>query len=745
MDNDLNIIPINLKKLFNENISFHVPEFQRNYEWRTSNSETAKDRQVNELFEDIYEAWKSEQDVYFVGTLITYYDSKDVDDDDFNKYYVIDGQQRLTTLSIIIRSYIKKLENSKDDDEVKENDIKIRSKISNAKKLFLKEIVKDENTSKEKRFERYIVETSNPINKEFLEEFYENDIFPDEKQYPNAKNLINAAKTLDSQFDKLSVSNAISLFEYIRDHLLFAWVETDKFEDGFVIFERQNDRGKDLTFSDKVKHHLLGELAKDKDKFKKKASGINKDWEDLQLKIQRKARINFDVFLRYFFLSTYGIHKTKDKIVPWLKNDKFAQTEIQMRKKPEEFIKILKSKVDDFINIRDFKNPNGTHNYSLEYIHSFFRVQQHFPILMAAYPLGHDMFKRASLLIEALVFSMKWADSKANYLENALKIENNLCFLLKDAVNYKKIEDKAKSGTKSKLEAKENKEKKFIKFEIEIRKLIEERSILAKTNIINPDFLRNKSGKGAPLMAKYIPWRVELQLRLEAKDSIVERKVDDDNDQDKTSLDIEHIIEWGDIETQQKSKGDLNIQEIRDLTNRVGNLCLLEWNINQNIIPGWTPHEKITTGKECYICEICKNSYYKQFNNPKIKQIQNYKFIFDIEQHDLKKMNGICTNNKCGTKFTKEHLEGYSESKIYHTSSMSTGKFVSSASVKTRENEVRNKYKFKKENTPWSEKNIINREKIYFHVLSQAFITDFDPYNVGYKIDKSKIHWKDLQ
>ena len=54
-----------------------------------------------------------------------------------------------------------------------------------------------------------------------------------------AQNLINAAKTLDSAFDKLSVSDAISLFEYIRDHLLFAWVETDKFEDGFVIFERQ--------------------------------------------------------------------------------------------------------------------------------------------------------------------------------------------------------------------------------------------------------------------------------------------------------------------------------------------------------------------------------------------------------------------------------------------------------------------------------------------------------------------------
>ena len=120
---------------------------------------------------------------------------------------------------------------------------------------------------------------------------------------------------------------------------------------------------------------------------------------------------------------------------------------------------------------------------------------------MAAYPLGHDMFKKTSLLVEALVFSMKWADSKANYLENALKTENNLCSLLKDAVKFKKIEDEAKSATKSKSEAKDNKEKKFKEFEKEIRKLIEERAVLAKANILNPDFLRNKSAKGAPLMA----------------------------------------------------------------------------------------------------------------------------------------------------------------------------------------------------------------------------------------------------
>ena len=95
---------------------FYVPEFQRNYEWRTSTSSTAKDKQVDELFEDIYSAYENNDDNYFLGTLITFY-QEEVNDDRFGKYYVIDGQQRLTTLAILIRSYIKKLEKLKEEEE----------------------------------------------------------------------------------------------------------------------------------------------------------------------------------------------------------------------------------------------------------------------------------------------------------------------------------------------------------------------------------------------------------------------------------------------------------------------------------------------------------------------------------------------------------------------------------------------------------------------------------------------------
>ena len=159
---------------------------------------------------------------------------------------------------------------------------------------------------------------------------------------------------------------------------------------------------------------------------------------------------------------------------------------------------------------------------------------------MSAYPLGKDKFKRAALLVESLVFHMKWADARANYLERNLLASDNLCKYL--------IEDN------------------FEEFENKIRKLTEEIAVTAKNNIIDADFLEIKSLKGAPLMAKYIPHRVEYQLRLESRDGLLQDKVEDDDDQAKIVYDIEHIIERNNQNTWNRISNDPEIlDEIKSL------------------------------------------------------------------------------------------------------------------------------------------------------------------------------------
>ena len=67
---------------------YRIPQYQRPYKWINE--------QVEQLWDDIFEAYESDIDNYFLGSIIT------VKSSDGSGYIdVVDGQQRLTTLMIL--------------------------------------------------------------------------------------------------------------------------------------------------------------------------------------------------------------------------------------------------------------------------------------------------------------------------------------------------------------------------------------------------------------------------------------------------------------------------------------------------------------------------------------------------------------------------------------------------------------------------------------------------------------------
>lgn len=86
-----------LEKFYTGKI-FKIPNYQRDYAWEISN--------IDDLFEDVFEAIET-QTAHYIGTFIlSKIQNKDGD------YNVVDGQQRLTTLSMIINALIEKLPSS---------------------------------------------------------------------------------------------------------------------------------------------------------------------------------------------------------------------------------------------------------------------------------------------------------------------------------------------------------------------------------------------------------------------------------------------------------------------------------------------------------------------------------------------------------------------------------------------------------------------------------------------------------
>ena len=73
-----------------ETIKYVIPIYQRNYAW--------EEDEITALIKDVYDSWRKNSNApYYIGTLVTY---KRGD----NEYEVIDGQQRLTTIYIMLNA-----------------------------------------------------------------------------------------------------------------------------------------------------------------------------------------------------------------------------------------------------------------------------------------------------------------------------------------------------------------------------------------------------------------------------------------------------------------------------------------------------------------------------------------------------------------------------------------------------------------------------------------------------------------
>ena len=79
-------------------VTYKIPVYQRNYAW--------EEDQILALVKDVYDSWqKNPTAPYYIGTLVTYKRND-------REYEVIDGQQRLTTIYLVIKALgIKEVRN----------------------------------------------------------------------------------------------------------------------------------------------------------------------------------------------------------------------------------------------------------------------------------------------------------------------------------------------------------------------------------------------------------------------------------------------------------------------------------------------------------------------------------------------------------------------------------------------------------------------------------------------------------
>ena len=112
----LNIDQQTIKELFeNKKSDFLIPDYQRPYAWGEIECQTLWDDIFSFAFpENDYSKFDSENDEYFLGPIVTYKNQ--------NKLEIIDGQQRLTTLMLLLRAFYSKFSNMQDENSISTRD-----------------------------------------------------------------------------------------------------------------------------------------------------------------------------------------------------------------------------------------------------------------------------------------------------------------------------------------------------------------------------------------------------------------------------------------------------------------------------------------------------------------------------------------------------------------------------------------------------------------------------------------------
>lgn len=278
---------LSVEVLLRSDEQFIVPKYQRGYDWKGN-------AQVKDLFMD-FEACisSSHNDELFLGTMIF-----DVSEEKKNKVYVIDGQQRITTLLIVLvacRTYARKVLNNE----------QLALATQNA-------ITSTDPLLEEQRVQLIPSDTIQDVFPRICD--YEwDEKFPDTIPYGKIKRSVKRQNSrvkpiYNYAFDEIErlcdgdSSKFKKLLRQIYKKSYVIKIDIEERSEAFEIFERTNARGKGLEIADLLKNFL----------FSKNIEVNEIDIEEVWKEISENAGSSILRMLKYFWISRRGKVTTRD-------------------------------------------------------------------------------------------------------------------------------------------------------------------------------------------------------------------------------------------------------------------------------------------------------------------------------------------------------------------------------------------------------------------------------------------------
>lgn len=257
--------------------TFLIPEYQRPYSWTSE--------QIDTLFNDIWdftcnEGGSDREGTYFLGSIVSY-------ENDKREQEIIDGQQRITSIFLLLRAIYTKLNG------VDEKTEKAKYFINKIEPLIWKthKLTGKVDYSNVLLNSKVISETENEILNSILETGKINE----ESEDNYSKNYSQIFKLIEEK----SVENALMIYEFIYallNQVVILPITADSQETALTIFSTLNDRGLPLSDADIFKAKIYNHL-KDKNE---KENFIEK-WKELEEDTQNTSESIQQLFYYYMF------------------------------------------------------------------------------------------------------------------------------------------------------------------------------------------------------------------------------------------------------------------------------------------------------------------------------------------------------------------------------------------------------------------------------------------------------------
>jgi len=241
MDNQL----LTLSKIFTERL-FRIPDYQRGYAWT--------EKQLKDFWNDIQQLEPTHN--HYTGVLTLESVPSEIycnwDDDvwiieakSYQPYFIVDGQQRLTTAIILIQTILEQVKDGEKLNFTDRADIQRRFIFDS----------KDDGISRSYVFG---YERDNP-SYEFLKTkiFCERSSSTSTQETLYTQNLARAKQFFTDRLVDLSKSEIEVLFKKATQHLLFNIFTITDDVDVCVAFETMNNRGKPLSYLELLKNRLI--------------------------------------------------------------------------------------------------------------------------------------------------------------------------------------------------------------------------------------------------------------------------------------------------------------------------------------------------------------------------------------------------------------------------------------------------------------------------------------------------------